>query len=437
MKRTKNLILIIAALIISVLAYPSTVSASPLSEDRTIIGESYTLESGRILDGDLNVIGGVVQIEENATINGDVFVLGGLVTIDGTIKGDLTAIGGTVTLHNTAIVKGDLISPVSYINIDPGATILGEQLETAALPGIRVDHLPSIRPQLLRPRTWNLWPVLSRAAAFLSTTLVMVALGAFLLLIMPKPAERMAAALHAAPWHLLGYGALTAVVMASSIVLVITICLIPLIALVGMAFILALLVGWLALGYELGKMIARDIFKTTWHPVLTAAIGNFVLYLVAWGVNRIPCVGWLPVLITMLFALGMAVTTLFGTYRYPRTAEPDQDQEPVVLFEKDAQQSVVIPEVKEAPAPEIQPKPVVEEVTIEPDLPIEVLNLGGRINNILTDAGLTTVREVLDRLEGGDDALLEISGFGEKSLADLKHALVIQGYEIPRPSDEE
>jgi hypothetical protein len=60
MKRTKNLILIIAALIISVLAYPSTVSASPLSEDRTIIGESYTLESGRILDGDLNVIGGVV-----------------------------------------------------------------------------------------------------------------------------------------------------------------------------------------------------------------------------------------------------------------------------------------------------------------------------------------------------------------------------------------
>lgn len=436
MKNTNKFILILLALLIIVLAYPSTVSAAPLSEDRTIIGESYTLESGRILDGDLNVIGGVVQIEEKATINGNVFVLGGLVTIDGTIKGNLTAIGGTVNLNNTAIVEGDLISPVSYINIDPGATILGEQIETAAIPGFSVDHLPSIRPQLFRPRTWNLWPTLSKIAAFLSTTLVMVALGAFLLLIMPKPAERMAAALHAAPWHLLGYGALTAFVMAASTVLVITICLIPLIALVGMAFVLALLVGWLTLGYELGKRISRDIFKTTWHPVLAAAIGNFVLYLVAWGVNRIPCVGWLPVFVTMLFALGMAVTTLFGTYRYPRTAEPDQDQEPVVLFEKETPHSVVIPEVKEAPVQQIQPEPVVKEA-IKPDLPIEVLNLGGRINNVLIDAGLTTISDVLDRLEDGDEVMLEISGFGEKSLEDLKHALVIQGYEIPLPSDEE
>ncbi len=32
--------------------------------------------------------------------------------------------------------------------------------------------------------------------------------------------------------------------------------------------------------------------------------------------------------------------------------------------------------------------------------------------------------------------MLEISGFGEKSLADLKNALVLQGYEIPHPSDK-
>ena len=62
--------------------------------------------------------------------------------------------------------------------------------------------------------------------------------------------------------------------------------------------------------------------------------------------------------------------------------------------------------------------------------PIEDLELGTRTTNTLKDAGLETVEAVLSRLEGGDDALLAIDGFGPKSLSDLKQALKEKGFQI-------
>jgi len=72
---------------------------------------------------------------------------------------------------------------------------------------------------------------------------------------------------------------------------------------------------------------------------------------------------------------------------------------------------------------------VSEAVSIEH--PIEDLELGARTTNILKDSGLETVEDVLGRLKGGDAALLEIDGFGAKSLMDLKQALQNQGYQTP------
>lgn len=77
-----------------------------------------------------------------------------------------------------------------------------------------------------------------------------------------------------------------------------------------------------------------------------------------------------------------------------------------------------------------------EEAKVSPELPIVELELGGRIESTLERADITQVGEALERLEQGDSGLLEIDGFGRKSLADLKRALKHRGYEIPEAAAE-
>ncbi len=68
---------------------------------------------------------------------------------------------------------------------------------------------------------------------------------------------------------------------------------------------------------------------------------------------------------------------------------------------------------------------------ISPDRPIAELNLGKRANDALINAGVTNAGEFLEKLALGDGALLEIDGFGRKSLADAKKRLRQYGYELP------
>ncbi len=77
-----------------------------------------------------------------------------------------------------------------------------------------------------------------------------------------------------------------------------------------------------------------------------------------------------------------------------------------------------------------------DEDKVSPNRPIEDLELGTRVENILAEAGLKVVGDVLERLEGGEKAMLDISGFGRKSLIDLKKALRQNGYEIPEAAQE-
>jgi large subunit ribosomal protein L31 len=66
-----------------------------------------------------------------------------------------------------------------------------------------------------------------------------------------------------------------------------------------------------------------------------------------------------------------------------------------------------------------------------PDRPIAELELGKRAIDSLLAAEVNTAGEFLERLKLGDKALLEIDGFGRKSLADAKKRLRQFGYELP------
>jgi large subunit ribosomal protein L31 len=77
-----------------------------------------------------------------------------------------------------------------------------------------------------------------------------------------------------------------------------------------------------------------------------------------------------------------------------------------------------------------------ETARTSPDRPIAELELGTRATDALTKAGVTSVGQVLAKLAEGQATLLEIDGFGRKSLADLKKRLRQLGYELPAGAEE-
>lgn len=72
-----------------------------------------------------------------------------------------------------------------------------------------------------------------------------------------------------------------------------------------------------------------------------------------------------------------------------------------------------------------------EAARVSPERPLVEFGLSKRAIDALTNAGVQNAGDVLAKLEQSEDALLEISGFGRKSLADLKKAMRQFGYELP------
>lgn len=62
------------------------------------------------------------------------------------------------------------------------------------------------------------------------------------------------------------------------------------------------------------------------------------------------------------------------------------------------------------------------------EMPIENLDLSVRVFNSLKRTGITTVGEVLDMLNKGEEAMLAIRNFGDKSLDELRVKLHEKGY---------
>jgi large subunit ribosomal protein L31 len=69
-----------------------------------------------------------------------------------------------------------------------------------------------------------------------------------------------------------------------------------------------------------------------------------------------------------------------------------------------------------------------------PTRPIAELELGARPTEALAKAGITNVGEALAKLAEGEQSILEISGFGRKSLIDMKKRMRQLGYDVPEPT---
>ena len=62
------------------------------------------------------------------------------------------------------------------------------------------------------------------------------------------------------------------------------------------------------------------------------------------------------------------------------------------------------------------------------ETPIEQLDLSVRVFNSLKRTGITNVGEVLEMLGRGEEAMLTIRNFGQKSLTELREKLIAKNF---------
>ena len=79
----------------------------------------------------------------------------------------------------------------------------------------------------------------------------------------------------------------------------------------------------------------------------------------------------------------------------------------------------------------VETKKAKEIAKKSPERPVAELGLSSRATEALSKAGIIEVSQFLKKLEGGDQAVLSIEGFGQKSLIDAKKKLRALGYELP------
>jgi len=71
-----------------------------------------------------------------------------------------------------------------------------------------------------------------------------------------------------------------------------------------------------------------------------------------------------------------------------------------------------------------------------PDRPVAELELGKRATESLAEAGIKNVGQILEKLQSGETALLDLPGVGRKTLIDIKKKLRLLGYDLPAAAEE-
>lgn len=258
---------------------------------------------------DAMLAGGNLRLMPGAQVGKDLYVASGDVQVQAPVQGELRAAAGTLRL--AAPVAGDVSAQAGTLRLDPGARIGGDlsyrsereaQVAEGAVVAGSVERLPVEQRQQMNP-------VLAALFFWARSLIGLFALGLLLVLVSPNFARRAPAMLRQQPWLSLGWGAALFVGL-------------PLVAAVFFAvglllggwwlglFILALYALAIALcfpvvGLLVGRWLLERFHKTGAHLVLALLVGLVLLTLV----GRVPILGALVALATILFGLGALLLT--------------------------------------------------------------------------------------------------------------------------------
>jgi hypothetical protein len=298
-----------------------------------IFGENYTLKSGETLNEDLVVFGGSVSIEKDAKVNGAVVLFGGSFTLEGEVSKDVVVMGGAVKLGADSHIRGNLVTLGAPVDRDASAKVDGDVINNPTRPSLpAVPSAPSAPSAPTAPVAPNIPGIVNNfanpfmdALGIFVKSIALALLAMLIALFLPIQMRRVSDGVLAQPVVSFGMGLLTlimfiVVVVALGLFSVFIITLfvtVPLIFVVSALFTAGIVLGWLALGTEVGIRIAQ-MFKGEWPLPLAAGLGVFLLNLVA----SIPCLGGLISGLVGLAGLGAVFMTRFGTRLAALTTAP-------------------------------------------------------------------------------------------------------------------
>jgi cytoskeletal protein CcmA (bactofilin family) len=310
------------------------------SGDKLVLGSSFLLEEGEILEGNLFVLGGTAKLSTNSTVEGDVAILGGTLVVDGVIEGNINAIGGLVSLTSSARVEGDVNTVSAHLDVDEGAQIEGQVNNAETGPfslvvpgsfkfpnweGSPPITLPSDIPApIVNVGLSPLWDALW----WIFRSVLWAALAILVALFIPRPIERVGETAMGNPLATGGLGCITVLIAPVILILLaITICLSPVSLIIGFILWIAWGLGIIVLGVETGKRLS-GILKVDWAVPVSAGVGTFLLTLVSNGIQLVvPCIGWLVPALIGVVGLGAVLLTRFGSQSYPSAAGLNTENE--------------------------------------------------------------------------------------------------------------
>lgn len=287
-------------------------AAEETAEDVALFGCHLEMKKGARVLGNLVSFGGNVTLEENARISGDVAVFGGNVSTAGRIDGDVAVFGGNITLESTAVLNGDVAVFGGTLNQKDGATILGRIAR-----GSETSWNWTL-PMLVTFKSGQdvLSALVSGFVQALVYTLALGALGALILVFVPTQLNQVASVAQKSALSSIGVGCLTWLVVPPLIILFAITCLgIPLSLVLGIVFVAAIVLGWIAVSLIVGERLLSALKVKNIVPLLAMFVGLIVL----WVVTSLPLLGMLIWLFVTSLALGAVALTRFGTRAYPVT----------------------------------------------------------------------------------------------------------------------
>ncbi len=303
--------------IISILLLPSNVQAVKMLSGDQVRVDSPIEDDVFAAGGEINInapvdsvviAGGNISI--NAPVNGDVFVAGGQVSVNSDVKGKIVAAGGNidikgnarnvvmaggnVSIHSTAVISRDAVIAGGSVNnagrIGRNLTVRAENFQNTGSAG-NVDFKKSEFSQSLR-RAIAVFQIL--------ITIGFLILGIIFIRLLPAQFFKVEEEIRKSTLLKTLVGFVLIIVSVVVIFLIaITVIGIPVAAVMGMFFIIALMLSTLFVSFTLGKKIL-DLLKLHADNIWIFVLGFIILNLLL----RIPYVGWIIQVIAVSLGFG-------------------------------------------------------------------------------------------------------------------------------------
>lgn len=305
-------------------------------EKDAFVGGSQVILDSEIKD-DLKAAGGQVTI--NGNVAGDLMVAGGMVVVNGDVNGDVYAAGGQVEL--SGVVKGNVKASIGTLYLKPTALIEGRleySSETEAISESGAKVIGETKFNKIEKRNQGIssnWLVLTSSffgvqfpVVWILMVIALTLLTMFVVFAAPLKSRDVADYIINKPGRSIGFGFIylivTPIVCLILIVLGVTF---PIALLICFIFAASLIAGHALLAFFIGAKLMKLFNKGVDENkksflLLSALVGSVILSLVM----IIPFIGFLLVLIGMIFTMGALVNVTRPLFYKKRSWTPESSE---------------------------------------------------------------------------------------------------------------